>query len=88
MHTTALEEADKQMNTENNIEKTILSNMVRKLWSETQLEMEDLSNLAAVKIVMNEQGYMDITTITHSQWLSDGYAVSATSNGTENTDKD
>ena len=66
------EEIDKQPNTENDTEKTILSRLALELSWGTLLETVDWSSLKAVKIAINEQGSMDITTITQSQWLSDG----------------
>ena len=71
-----------------NKELSTLSDAVQESWCATQLETVDYTNLAAVKIAVNQDGLMDITTITLSQWLSDGYATHATDNGTQNTDKD
>lgn len=55
---------------------------------ETLCEMAALHGQATARIAVNEQGYMDITMITRDQWMSDGSAPLATTNGTPNTDKD
>lgn len=78
----------KPKSTDETTEQAILSKLALELWWGTQLETVDWSSLAAVKIAINEQGYMDITTITQSQWMSDGYAQPATTNGTPSTARD
>ena len=88
VHMTASVVPGKPLNTENDTQKKILSKMVRELWSTTQSETVDWTKIAAVRYAVNKHGYMDITTITHDQWLSDGYVPPVTTNGTENTAKD
>lgn len=88
VHMIVPEAADKRLKIENDITSKILSNMAHEFWSEMQSAMGSSSNLKAVKIAVNEQGYMDITTITQDQWMSDGCAPPVTTNGTQSTERD
>lgn len=78
----------KQRNTDDDTRSKILSKLGRALWSGTQLDAVDWSNLAAVKLAVNEHGYMDITMITRDQWMSDGSVLPVTTSGTPSTERD
>lgn len=84
---TEREVAGKHLSKQNATEKKILSKLAHKLSLGTQLETADWSKLKAVKIAVNEQGCMDITTITQDQWTFDGSVPYATVSGTPSTDK-
>ena len=85
--TTALAGIGKLPNTESDTEMKTLSKLVLEQSWGTLLETVDWSNLAAVKIAVNSDGLMDITTITPNQWLSDGCAPLVTSSGTPSMER-